>query len=454
MGDFNFHIDWNKKQGKKPSKDLFLECMDENFLTQHVVEPTREKNILDLVVSTEENMIEDVQVGERFGSSDHQLIRFTIASEHEIEEIKHKKRFNYYRADVDKVRNKIKEKNLKQRLADLGVQDKWKKFASCMKEVVEETVPKYKRNTEKCPWVNKDVIKTRKSKYKAWKKMQTNLKSDPNIFGTNAGRHTEETRIKYVEKRNLANKSKRKAIKDYETKLSQNIKRDSKSFYNYMKSKQKRNTKIGPLKNNQDIMVTDNKETAEMLNKYFGSVLTQEETKNIPEPMLLFAGNQEQMINTVDITEEIVVKMLKSLKEDKTPRVDEMHPKFLKEVRNEIGAIIAEFFIESIKTGEIPKDWRDAIVTPLFKKGSRSDTSNYRPVSLKCNVCKVLEKIIKMNMVEHLMENEIIKSSQHGFMKGRSCRSNLLDFFEEVYENVDSENSVDIIYLDFAKAFD
>ena len=221
-----------------------------------------------------------------------------------------------------------------------------------------------------------------------------------------------------------------------------------------MKSKQKRNTKIGPLKNNQGIMVTDNEETAEMLNKYFGSVLTQEDTKNIPEPMLLFAGNQEQMINTVDITEEIVVKMLKSLKEDKTPGVDEMHPKFLKEVRNEIGAIIAELFIESIKTGEIPKDWRDAIVTPLFKIGSRSDTSNYRPVSLTCNVCEVLEKIIKMNMVEHLMENEIIKSSQHGFMKGRSCLSNLLDFFEEVYENVDSENSVDIIYLDLAKAFD
>ena len=201
-------------------------------------------------------------------------------------------------------------------------------------------------------------------------------------------------------------------------------------------------------------MVTDNEETAEMLNKYFGSVLTQEDTKNIPEPMLLFAENQEQMIITVDITEEIVVKMLKSLKEDKTPRVDQIHPKFLKEVRNEIVAIIAELFIESIKTGEIPKDWRDAIVTPLFKKGSRSDISNYRPVSLTCNVCKVLEKIIKMNMVEHLMENEIIKSSQHGFMKGRSCLSNLLDFFEEVYENVDSENSVDIIYLDFAKAFD
>jgi hypothetical protein len=81
-----------------------------------------------------------------------------------------------------------------------------------------------------------------------------------------------------VEKRNLAKTTNRKAIKDYEVKLSQNIKRDSKSFYSYMRSKQKRKTKVGPLKNNQGNIVTDDEETAEILNNYFGSVLTQEDT--------------------------------------------------------------------------------------------------------------------------------------------------------------------------------
>jgi len=113
-----------------------------------------------------------------------------------------------------------------------------------------------------------------------------------------------------------------------------------------------------------------------------------------------------------------------------------------------------DIFNDSIKSGVIPRDWRDAIVTPLFKKGSRSDTSNYRPVSLTCIICKVLERIVKERMVEHLNKNRLINNSQHDFTKGRSCLTNLLDFFEEVYDELDRNNSVDLVYLDFAKAFD
>ena len=221
-----------------------------------------------------------------------------------------------------------------------------------------------------------------------------------------------------------------------------------------MRSKQKRKDKVGPLKNDLGKIVTEKEETAEMLNKYFGSVLTEEDTKNIPEPRKMFKGSDDQSLTDVYISEEVVVKMLENLKEDKTPGIDELHPKFLKEVRHEVGAFLSEIFNESIKSGVIPRDWRDAIVTPLFKKGSKSETSNYRPVSLTCIICKVLEQIVKGRMVEHLNKNGLINNSQHGFMKGRSCLTNLLDFFEEVYENLDRNNSVDLVYLDFAKAFD
>ena len=176
--------------------------------------------------------------------------------------------------------------------------------------------------------------------------------------------------------------------------------------------------------------------------------------KNIPEPKKLFEGSDDLRLTDVYISEVMVVKMLENLKEDKAPGIDEIHPKFLKEVRNEIGAILAGIFNDSIKSGVIPRDWRDAIVTPLFKKGSRGETSNYRPVSLTCIICKVLERIVKERMVEHLNKNRLINNSQHGFTKGRSCLTNLLDFFEEVYDNIDRNNSVDLVYLDFAKAFD
>ncbi|ESO12452.1 hypothetical protein HELRODRAFT_137313, partial [Helobdella robusta] len=83
-------------------------------------------------------------------------------------------------------------------------------------------------------------------------------------------------------------------------------------------------------------------------------------------------------------------------------------PKILKEIRHEVGATLCEIFNDSLRSGNIPRDWRDAIVTPLFKKGLRSETSNYRPVSLTCIICKVLKKIIKRNIVEHLNSNCII----------------------------------------------
>src|SRR5688572_1698860 len=133
MGDFNYHIDWNKREGKNKADELFLECMDEHFLTQHVTEPTRGNNTLDLVISTEENLVEEVTVGEEFGTSDHQIIRFRVNGEYGKEIEAYQKRYNYFKADYDKVRSKIREKGLARRLADLNLNERWKQIESCMK---------------------------------------------------------------------------------------------------------------------------------------------------------------------------------------------------------------------------------------------------------------------------------------------------------------------------------
>jgi len=107
-----------------------------------------------------------------------------------------------------------------------------------------------------------------------------------------------------------------------------------------------------------------------------------------------------------------------------------------------------------MQTGDVPQEWRDALIVPLFKKGNRSDPCNHRPVRLTSVVCKVMERIVKDNVVEHLNEYNVIKGSQSGFTKGCSCLTNLLEFFEEVYERIDEGKPVDVIYLDFAKACD
>ena len=102
----------------------------------------------------------------------------------------------------------------------------------------------------------------------------------------------------------------------------------------------------------------------------------------------------------------------------------------------------------------VPHDWRNANVTPLFKEGKRTIPQNYRPVSLTSQVSKLMESIIRDCIIEHLKEHKLVKGSQHGFVSGKSCLTNLLLFLEEVTQYIDKGYPVDVIYLDFAKAFD
>ena len=91
---------------------------------------------------------------------------------------------------------------------------------------------------------------------------------------------------------------------------------------------------------------------------------------------------------------------------------------------------------------------------PIYKKGSKAAAGNYRPVSLTSVCCKVMESIVKDDIMAHLGRNRLIRDTQHGFRPGKSCTTNLLEFLEELTEAADKGISTDVIYLDFAKAFD
>jgi len=145
---------------------------------------------------------------------------------------------------------------------------------------------------------------------------------------------------------------------------------------------------------------------------------------------------------------------LSNLNVNKSVGPDEIHGKLLYELRYEIVKALTLLFNLSMRQGIIPQDWRDASVVPLFKKGSRSQAQNYRPVSLTSIVGKILESIIKDHVVAHLDRHKLLRDSQHGFLSGRSCLTNLLEFMEAATSAVDEGKNVDMIYLDFSKAFD
>jgi len=131
-----------------------------------------------------------------------------------------------------------------------------------------------------------------------------------------------------------------------------------------------------------------------------------------------------------------------------------MSPWLLKEVRDLLVTPLSILLRRSLDEGVVPDDWKIANVYPIFKKGVKSQISNYRPVSLTSQVSKVIESVLRDAIVSHLETNELIQDSQHGFRKGRSCLTNLLVFLDKVTGYIDEGYMVDIIYLDFAKAFD
>ena len=263
----------------------------------------------------------------------------------------------------------------------------------------------------------------------------------------------DEDYVNYKEALKLATTEIKKSKRCFEKKAG-NIKNDSKSFYAYVRSKHKVLDKVGPLENNSGNIISDGFQMAEVLKEYFSSVFTTEVISSLPVPFTKFDGSKSEHIGQLFVTPEMIAKKIKKMKDNKSPGVDWIPPKLLKEIVEQISTPLAKCFNFLLEKGILPSEWKEANITPLFKKGSRNKPDNYRPVSLTSVVCKLLETLIRDHTVEFLVKRKLFNTSQHGFLKARSCLTNLLCFLEEITKWVDDGSPVDVVYLDFQKAFD
>ena len=440
MGDLNLPVTrWGDPLNSHTGRDLYKNLLESN-LHQHVNHPTRENNILDLVLSTTENLVSEVNVGPIFSSSDHRLVTFNINIKAEKVKDSKEKVPDYRRANFTRLRSIINDANWNAILTETNIDKAWKIFTNVLNSAINSCIPYRNRrsaNKSKPKWWNNEIKNSLILKKAAYNKFRS-TRSEADKAGLD--------RIRRETKRLI--KRSKKNLEEY---IAEASKSNPKEFYNYINRKKVLSCSIGPLIKEDGNHTNDDQEMATILNSFFASVFTDTDCSS-PQPTNDI--RTDKIISNMQIEERDILREIDKIKINKTPGPDKISPRILKEVKYQISKPLSVLFNKSLAAGKVPSDWKLANVTPIFKKGEKSQPGNYRPISLTSVICKLMETIIRENMVTFFEENHIINSSQHGFRSKRSCLTNLLDFFHYIFDAYDESKSVDVVYLDFQKAFD
>ena len=242
----------------------------------------------------------------------------------------------------------------------------------------------------------------------------------------------------------------KRSRRHFEHRLAQNIKDDRKSFFAYARSR----VQVGPLQDSRGQEVKEAGAMAEVCNQQFSSVFTAEDVANVPSHENTFRRDVTDRLVHIEIGVDAEKSRLEKLREDKSPGDDDLSPRLLKMISEEVAEPVTILFNQSMNEGDVPLDWKSANVTSIFKKGCRNQPDNYRPASLTSQLSKVLESIIRDAITRHLDRHKLIQDSQHGFRRGSSCTTNILEFLDMVTDTINQKGNVDVIFLDFTKAFD
>ena len=330
-----------------------------------------------------------------------------------------------------------------------SVEDKWASLKAVLSKLRDTYVPKQKSN-DRPRWKERgsfprssetrDALKEKNKAFRSWMTAKSIL-------------HRDAARPNYTKLRNKVKTLLRKSKRLFEKGIAQRSKSNPKAFWSHTRRKLKTKCNVAPLledvKNKSSLRFKD-KEKANILQKRFSSVFTKEPEGATP----IINKRTNSVLQDISITVDMVRLHLLKLNVNKSCDPDEIYPRMLLELADIIAGPVAFLLNKILASGTMPKDWKLAFVTPIYKKGSKNVAENYRPISLTSVLCKIMESLIREHVLKHLLKNRLLSNKQYGFINGRSTTTQLLYYSDQCVAKIAEGGVIDPIYLDFAKAFD
>ena len=440
-GDFNFsEISWPLSYDLHvPASCLpLIDFLSNTHAVQIVEEFTRFRSgqnpsLLDLIFVSNDNLATDLQYLPPIGKSDHALLTFNVQSGINVMPKRTIVRKTFL--DFNKINKLLAEIDWKTKLTSNAVEENWQTFCATLLSLQMEcsNYKTYISNPSK-PWINSNIFNLIKRKKAMWQKYRRTKLAEDYI----SHRIFSNTLIKEI----------KKARNNYEESIVSS--ENPKVVFKYIKRALSSVTKELRLNRPDNSKTMSDNETANLLAKFFS-----ESYNNIShKPPLPIKSHTDGTLSDITFEINMIAKKLELIKPTSCPGPDMISPAVFKHCSQLLAIPLHIIMDQSYKMSILPNDWKIALIRPIYKSGNRFDVKNYRPISLTSPVVKIMESIIVDQLDLYLQKYELIPRQQFGFLKGRSVEQNLLTCINDWSKALDNSETVDVVYLDFSKAFD
>jgi hypothetical protein len=438
-GDLNFpSINWNGDNSMllndSSCTGVFLKYFYDNAMFQFVDEPTRLGNLLDIVLCNDNNAICDIKTLDTFSTSDHCMVSFGIISSSLCfnTAVTH---HDFNRADWDSMKNFLYNSDFDFLCHDIGADVKFDLFYTILYNCICHFVPvrtfRSRIGHVKYPLFIRKKLKQKAAAWRIYKHFRT-----------------EASLLKHKSLAQECRRSIYSYIANYESRLIESG--NTGSFFRYANNKFSSKTAVGPLTAADGTLSVKPEVKAELLQQVFSSCYVVD-NGSMPSTR---RDTPSHCLNNVLFSTNLVMRAIKKLNKHKKGGPDGIPPIFIKTCSSQLVLPLTRLFQTSFDNAYLPPDWLRAYVCPIFKKGLASDANNYRPIALTCIICKLMESVVKDQLLTFLLEHGLINKHQHAFMSKFSTNTNLLECTFDWFVALAHSDSVDVIYIDFSKAFD